>query len=942
LSKKVFQAENWFHKGTSSSPLEDLYSQSNDSQEGESCSLPPFIPKEDQSDQPLSKFFVPGWKGDSLLSKEVHKFNVVLNRLHEDTKQNFLCLNNLNRKLKLAIFNEFFSFMEFKAITLTELDDYHKFWHHIKDPESEHRQILDQFINVFTYRVAVIYILKIRFISNLLKHMNQRLDLKSAFYPNSIITTLFRHGSSNELKAKCLESNIYSWYRPSDSASHTISKLIELVDNLNITEIIKNLSLRGESHLEEKAEYSHTISHKNFGLFLNSMLINFPIWINSIEKKHLNSYKIEETQMEVISCKYAGDYLESMSLSHWLAQENNRHIKWDQILCPDFRSNEFDTGHFLKNCHELQFLTFLTNLAHEQGKSCISFVSQVMNGHLKNRKESNTAQKSLLVDDLELTHSTYDRIVLNLSNYPKNNVQHYLIHQVNQQEESLKDNGFIYVLSTKKLFVPSQKNKLDAFLEKYKLEAIINMEELKGKGEIGNFLYILRKRQHNPWEQEEKKQNCYSFRFSGELNSFHKFHEISYQMQQFFINQLGETIPMYQKETPSGCRMEFFQDAVVDGRLIHSSSKDSSKITHPHFFNNLMKACHPFDYYLDIVNIPISENDYFDNDSAFSMGDFVQDRTRYVLIVDQRNKQANLEIINGQSLEAKIYDYGQTQCSYFGIQPKWPNLNLNAVQDFFNTRIGKQIIDLTFNGEMRKVKSNLSKMLLPKFLIIHQELPLHIAQGLSILSLSANEITEQHPSQLKKNFNMIEMLATDLGKNYPTALFNALASFKKELKNCIDRLGVKNSNSINFANPMIKAPLLLTKTHPIYPKNKDIYLEFNNLNNASYLHTPLQKIRKNSKTDSGITSHFLELYSQNEKVITLYSDENMINFLEFLLAKTTQVPLSKILQGVQVPELENLKNIIQSFNSLQKALNEIHDRISPMIESLINRVISSK
>ena len=168
---------------------------------------------------------------------------------------------------------------------------------------------------------------------------------------------------------------------------------------------------------------------------------------------------------------------------------------------------------------------------------------------------------------------------------------------------------------------------------------------------------------------------------------------------------------------------------------------------------------------------------------------------------NQRNKNTTLEIINEKSLEAKVYSQGRTQCSYFGIYPKWPNLNLNAVQDFFNTKIGGQIIDLTFNNELKKVKANLSKMLIPKFLIQEQSLPPHIMQGLSILTLTGEQITELHPTQLNKSFQMVEMFAVELSQNYPTAMFNYLSSFKKELKYCIDRFGIKNGNAINFANP---------------------------------------------------------------------------------------------------------------------------------------------
>ena len=113
-------------------------------------------------------------------------------------------------------------------------------------------------------------------------------------------------------------------------------------------------------------------------------------------------------------CKFAGDYLESLGLSHWLAQKHNKYLKWDQILCPDFKSQDFEKGLYLKNLSDLQFLTFLAEIGNGQDRDPIDFICKVINSHLYNRKNSNEIQKSLMIDNAGLTSSTYDRIILNL------------------------------------------------------------------------------------------------------------------------------------------------------------------------------------------------------------------------------------------------------------------------------------------------------------------------------------------------------------------------------------------------------------------------------------------------------------------------------------------------------------------------------------------------
>src|SRR5205823_2470264 len=119
---------------------------------------------------------------------------------------------------------------------------------------------------------------------------------------------------------------------------------------------------------------------------------------------------------------------ESLSLSHWLAQENNINFRWDEVLCPDFKGLEFVSGTFAKICNELQFLTFLSNKADYQGEKPIGYICKIMGGHFRNRK--NNVSQGLLLEDNPFYTSTYDRVVLNLCNFPKNNPQHYLMNQI--------------------------------------------------------------------------------------------------------------------------------------------------------------------------------------------------------------------------------------------------------------------------------------------------------------------------------------------------------------------------------------------------------------------------------------------------------------------------------------------------------------------------------
>lgn len=949
MNRKPFKANHWFvNNSRSKNPTAQL--PTNVDRQNPSISIPVF-PTFDNTEQlssehnqGMNRFFTPGWKGESLISKEVKKFLNVLDRLHKDVKYTFDHIPNLNKKLKVNIFNEFLSYAECKAINCSHLDNYQTFWSELANENSQYKKELESFKQIYCFRISVLFILKIRFISVILKKTNRKFELKNLIYPNSFLTNIFQKGSSKELKAKALEQNIFSWYKPNENVHSDLVDIYEICDELSITEIIKNISIKSEQILNQNTPYSHSLSHKNFGLFLNSLLINFPLWLNNFNRRFNSPYRLTNDGMEVISCKFAGSYLESLSLSHWLAQENNRYMKWEQILCPDFKGGDFETGLYIKIVNELQFLTFLAQIANAQERNPIDFVSKVVSGHLHNRKSSGSTQRDLLFNDVSVKHSTYDRIILNINDFPKNNVQHFIINQIQQNSKDLKENGLIYLISQKKLFVPSQKSKIDSLLKKFKLEGVFDLEHVKGKGEVGSYIYIFSKvRNINLKEYNTKKQSCFTFRLHGSLDTFQHFNYMTMMVQSFFFANLSDVPPMYHKER-NGFKLEFFQDAIVDGRLINSTNKDSSKITHPQFFNNLMKSCHPFDYFFDIQNIKFDHQSTFDNSFLNLPSDSYRSHAPFVVIVDSRSKDktTNIEIINYQALEAKAYEYGHSVCSYFEITPKWPGLNLDAIRDYFVAPVGKQIIDLTFNNETRNIKANLGKLLIPKFFIPSNTIPEHIDIGLNLFKLNTEQILSKHPGQIERDFISINRLIFDLAKHYPAQITGYVSSFKRNIQKCIDQLGVSKTRSvINFNNPVLKSPLVLSKTYPIYPQNNDIFIEFNSEHAVKLVHNQLEKINLTTSENDGFTNYGIQLFANNEVILTMYSDIEMIKFLEFIFSNVIGSPISKILQGVQVPGLEDLKNIMQSYNSMKRILTELSEKLPPLFEQLITHSITS-
>jgi hypothetical protein len=319
---------------------------------------------------------------------------------------------------------------------------------------------------------------------------------------------------------------------------------------------------------------------------------------------------------------------------------------------------------------------------------------------------------------------------------------------------------------------------------------------------------------------------------------------------------------------------------------------------------------------------------------------FQREISPFVFIIDQRQKNnVQIEIINSSLLEVKSYEYGHALCTYFYAYQKWPNIHIHAIKDFLNSSIGKQIINLTFNNELRKVKGNLNKLLLPNFFIDNTEIPAHIKEGFSLLDYNSEQLLNLHPSSLEKEFSNIECFLPNITKDYPAQTLNMFSQFKKAVEKSMDVLGSsKQSSKINFKNPILQSPLLLSKTIPIYPENQDIFVDFNS--EAHHLiHGNLESTKLVQQKIHNETSYGLELYSGDKKVLTFYSDEEMVFFLDFLAKETIGANISQILQGVAVPKLEDLKAIIASYNSLGRSLRNIYEKLLPLQDRLLSSTI---
>ena len=332
----------------------------------------------------LRDWFVPGWTGESLISKDALNLKKGITYLWSDSIDLFKTFDRQTKNVKSSIFNEFIAFAQSHPEAIEEILGFEDFWEHQKNPESKFHSLATNFTRIYCYRSVIVYLFKIRFLLKLTRSSSFQINEKHLLNPLSFFTKTFRMGSSTELFSEALiRSHQYSWYRPSEIYSAEVKKLSKALSQLSTSEIMKVFTsqpdLENINNLEfNDPDYSHTLSHKTFGKFINDLILTLPQLIKQ-ERNNLPGFlHYDQDQVEVINCKYFGDYLNSFSLSHWVAQEKKLDGSWRKVISPDFINTDFHNGSFLKICQELQFLTFLLNLSYELEKEPIDFISSIM------------------------------------------------------------------------------------------------------------------------------------------------------------------------------------------------------------------------------------------------------------------------------------------------------------------------------------------------------------------------------------------------------------------------------------------------------------------------------------------------------------------------------------------------------------------------------------
>lgn len=897
-----------------------------------------------------TQFLVPEWKGDGLVTKEAVAIQKIVDRLWIDAQSQFNKFCDQTKSLKLLVFSEFQNFAKERELQFDDIIGPSEFWQHIADAESDYHADLNRFKEIYCFRAVCIYLLKVRFIINLAETLDTTLTPNNLISPGAYLAQIFRKNSSTELMSEALQSNHYSWYRPSLQNQYLIENAAQALSALSLTELMKVLTFRAKEIREklcfEDEHFSHSLSHRSFGRFLIDSLIFLPRWLDNTLSRP-ESVRRTQRRPELLCTKFLGGQLSSLSLSHWLAQEDYLDVPWDCIIAPDFIGSEhFSSGQYIKICHELQFITFLLQVARRQGFNPIEFLCKTMKDKNSFSKSNSAGQMSLLGHvDHGPTPSLYHRIFIHLNNVPKNNAHHYLVTQMNNELPHLLAGGRLYVLTNQKLFVPSLSDKTDQILKRLKLEAFFNFEELKHRGEVAPYLYVFKLRSQDERSIDIdaftpiKKELFSNFSVTGELSHFSHFARLSNSLGKFFNERQPHNTPYYQGESAGGPVFEYYQDAILDGKLVSSLPRQDGQITHPTYFRKLTKTCVPFDTFFYIEALGQT-----DKKAKTLPGEFLglgsnEERFPLVLIVDfSRTHDLRLELIFREAYAAKREAYGNAYFQYFGLLPKTAGLNIDIMRAYFNSAMGRQITGLSLDGGLTKLKSKVKAMLIPKVFgssaVWEGELE---APHFKVFQLSTSELAGLNPLDLSQSFFSDAHKLRECFSRGKLASLKTLMDFSSRLQKSMTQLGLATGEAqaaTIYQNSFVKEKLVKLPTYSLCPHHDDVYVQVL-VDAPQALNGPLEAVELKKESDS----FTLALRSQGVPVICLHGPQNLLDFTAFVLGRAQGLPLSRLLGQLRLPSERALTSALGDFFELQREYRKVSDQNALLLKELLSQLV---
>ena len=287
-----------------------------------------------------------------------------------------------------------------------------------------------------------------------------------------------------------------------------------------------------------------------------------------------------------------------------------------------------------------------------------------------------------------------------------------------------------------------------------------------------------------------------------------------FELNKFFEKKSSSSASIFTSELGDNLQFHFHQDAVVEGKLLSSNNPAEDHITHPTFFNNLTKACSPLEQFFVIETLENQKSHQY-TDGLLGINNSIEEKYPIVLIVKHINpKDIQLELTPSNTYKAKQENYGTAFAQYFGLIPKFKDIDLNVFREFFESQIGRQIIQLCLGGSHNKIKSKLKELLLPRFFISNRQINFS-AMDRYLPDLQLESVSKNGPEKLRQNYDQFEQEINYIQNEDPKQALSMLTTAKLQLEQTLQLIQECPTKNI-FQNNIVIDALINAPKLPIH------------------------------------------------------------------------------------------------------------------------------
>ncbi|MCR9205349.1 MAG: hypothetical protein NXH75_12270, partial [Halobacteriovoraceae bacterium] len=282
---------------------------------------------------------------------------------------------------------------------------------------------------------------------------------------------------------------------------------------------------------------------------------------------------------------------------------------------------------------------------------------------------------------------------------------------------------------------------------------------------------------------------------------------------------------------------------------------------------------------------------------------------------------------------AKQEEYGEAYYFYYKIIPKVSHINFNLLREFFDSSLGKQIIQICLSGGSTKLKGKLRSLLIPRFFGEGFDLQNTEFADSPFLNVDKSSLLREHPQSLKKMIAVEVERLDSLKRESIWGYLSILAHLKINLKMATEELNEDQSENLAFDNPLICKELMNLKTFSVYP-NDEVFTEI-----LIDQKNDLDKAVTRSVLCQEDTAH-LKIYNEDICLLKFHADLEILHFIDFIIQKAKGHSFLRILQNLTIPKAEELKTILGQYDEVRQTLNSSFDYLNDLLKREITKEIA--